>query len=84
MAEEYIVLNIRRTGWQIYKRGEQVNEDTWMYYRYDDEGVKFYKTEEAAERKARELNTQVLCPCGIVKRCAYPSCQEGEFIRSLE
>ncbi len=43
--------------WHIYER-TSYTEDEITYTRYDKEGLIIYRSEEAAEKKAKELNAK--------------------------
>lgn len=61
MADKFIPIKTSKDGdvWQIYKLDYAVpEEDSWMYRRYDDEGIIIYKSYEACKRKVDLLNNE--------------------------
>ena len=42
--------------WMIYKYDYPMEDNQYMYRRYDDEGVIMYKSYEAVKKKVDELN----------------------------
>lgn len=56
--DKFIAIEVRPGAWNIYKYSHQNGDhsDEAIYTRYDDEGVKIFISQEAAENAVAKLN----------------------------
>jgi hypothetical protein len=55
--DKYICIETQQNkAWNVYEFQHKSGTDTYMYHRYDIEGVRFFTSQEACEAEVERLN----------------------------